>query len=262
MPSHPPQPPAQTSTPDPAVPNDPALNPPGFIFRQIDVYDAGPGGKRPYALYIPPSYDPSKPCPAILFLHGSGESGTDGHKQVAQGIGPAIVQDPAKWPFIVIFPQKPDSRSQWLDHQKTVMDILRKTQSEYNIDPDRIYLTGLSQGGAGTWALGSLYPGTFAALVPICGYFRDMGDTMMPQSIAVRVFRDPIWAFHGIKDDVVPYDQTTQVVQAIQERQAGMRDLVPIKLTLLPDANHNSWDAAYRNYDLGNWFLQYRRRAD
>lgn len=234
----------------------------GFVFKEIEVFDAGPGGKRLYAVYIPRNYDPAKPTPTILFLHGSGESGTDGQKQLAVGLGPAIMFNRAKWPFIAIFPQKPDEKSQWLDHQQMVMNILAKTQSEYNIDPDRIYLTGLSQGGAGTWALGSLHPETFAALVPICGYFRSMGETMAPQSIAIRVREIPIWAFHGVKDDVVPYDQTTRIVDAVQERQAGLPGLVPIKMTLLPDANHNSWDAAYNNYDLGQWFLQYTRRGN
>lgn len=235
----------------------------GFHFEEIAVYDAGPGGKRPYAVYVPPGYDPSKPTPTILFLHGSGESGTDGKKQTQVGLGSAIELDRAAWPFIVIFPQKPDHESQWIDHKQMVLDIVAEVESEYNIDADRFYLTGLSQGGAGTWAFGSLYPEKWAALVPICGYYRNMngmgGDRFLPQSIAIRVQDLPIWAFHGLKDDVVPPDQTTAIVDAVQQRQIGIENLVPIRITLLPDADHNSWDPAYRNYKLGEWFLQYTR---
>lgn len=233
----------------------------GFVFKEIDVHDRGPGGKSLYAVYVPRGYDPAKPTPTILFLHGSGESGTDGQKQIAVGLGSAIQLNRDQWPFIAIFPQKPDMKSQWIDHKQLVMDILAKTQREYNVDAERIYLTGLSQGGAGTWAFGAVYPDTWAALVPICGYYRNMGDEFLPQSIAIRVKALPIWAFHGLKDDVVPPEQTTAIVNAVQQRQVGLENLVPIKVTLLPDANHNSWDAAYRNYELGQWFLQYSRRA-
>lgn len=233
----------------------------GFVFKEIDVHDAGPGGKRLYAVYVPRGYDPAKPTPTILFLHGSGESGTDGQKQIAVGLGSAIQLNSDQWPFLAIFPQKPDSQSQWIDHKQLVLDILARTQSEYNIDADRIYLTGLSQGGAGTWAFGALYPEKWAALVPICGYYRKMGDEFLPQSIAIRVKDLPIWAFHGLKDDVVPPEQTTAIVNAVQQRQIGLENLIPIKVTLLPDANHNSWDAAYRNFDLGKWFLQYTRNS-
>ncbi|MGH7243865.1 MAG: hypothetical protein ACREJD_10645 [Phycisphaerales bacterium] len=232
----------------------------GFVFKEIEVHDAGPGGKRLYAVYIPRGYDPAKPTPTILFLHGSGESGTDGQKQVAVGLGSAILLNRDAWPFIAVFPQKPDMQSQWIDHKQLVLDILAKTQAEYNVDPDRLYLTGLSQGGAGTWAFGALYPDKWAALVPICGYYRKMGDEFLPQSIAIRVKDLPIWAFHGLKDTAVPPEQTTEIVNAVQQRQIGMENLVPIKITLLPDADHNSWDPAYRNYDLGKWFLQYTRR--
>ncbi len=233
----------------------------GFAFKEIAVHDAGPGGKRGYAVYVPPNYDPAKPTPTILFLHGSGESGTDGRKQTAVGLGSAIELNRAAWPFIVIFPQKPDTKSQWIDHKQMVLDIVAKTEDEYNIDPNRFYLTGLSQGGAGTWAFGSLYPDKWAALVPICGYYRNMGDQFLPQSIAIRVKDLPIWAFHGLKDNVVPPEQTTAIVDAVQQRQIGLQNLVPIKITLLPDADHNSWDPAYRNYNLGEWFLQYTRRG-
>ncbi|MBS0186998.1 MAG: hypothetical protein JSS51_02945 [Planctomycetes bacterium] len=234
----------------------------GFVFKEIPVYDAGPGGKRLYAVYVPRSYDPSKPTPAIVFLHGRGESGTDGQKQIAVGLGSALQLHSDQWPFIVIFPQKPDFESQWVDHKQMVLDILAKTQTEYNIDQNRVYLTGLSQGGAGTWALGSLYPDKWAALVPVCGYYRNMGDQFLPPAIAIKVKDLPIWAFHGLKDNVVPPEQTTAVVDAIQQVQIGQQNLVPIKITLLPDADHNAWDPAYRNYNLGQWFLQYVRRPE
>ena len=157
-----------------------------------------------------------------------GESGTDGHKRVA-GIGPAIVQDPASGVHRDL-PQKPDSRNQWLDHQKTVMDILRKTQSEYNIDPDRIYLTGLSR-EARTWA--DRLIGTFAGpWSPSAATSATWGDTMMPQSIAVR-FQDRSGPFTA-SGRCRPLHPDDAGGRPYRNDQAGMRDLVPIKLTPLP----------------------------
>src|SRR5688572_7819514 len=122
----------------------------GFLQKTIE-YNGKP---TRYVVYVPAGYDPARPMPAILFLHGAGETGTDGWKQVAVGLGPAIMLAAEQWNFLVVFPQKPPSEQRgWIAHEKLILDVLDRTRKEYSIDPARLYCTGLSMGGAGTWAL-------------------------------------------------------------------------------------------------------------
>ena len=181
---------------------------------------------------------------------GRGECGTEGVRQTAVGLGPAVLIQPDKWPFVILMPQKPDPARQWAEYEPMVLDLLRATATEFNTDPQRTYLTGLSQGGAGTWAIGSNHPQLFAALAPVCGY----GDA---PALAPGLVGKPIWTFHGEKDDVVPPERTRVIVSAVQAA-AGPDRAGLLKATYLPDANHNSWDAAYRQFDLGAWLLSHR----
>lgn len=208
-----------------------------------------------YAVYVPRSYDAIKPWPCILFLHGSGESGTDGLKQVIQGLGGAIQWNEAEWPFIVLFPQKPVEREQWEFYDTAVMSMLSQAQTDYNIDADRVYLTGLSQGGHGTWAFASKHPGTFAAIAPICGYDRPL----KPSEIASRIGNVPIWAFHGLADNVVKPEDTTSVIEAVRAARAGKADAAEVKMSLYEGVNHGSWDRAYRTEKLAAWLLSHSR---
>lgn len=223
----------------------------GFILKEL------PTETTPllYAAYVPRSYDASKSWPCILFLHGSGESGRDGLKQVIQGLGGAIQWNESEWPFIVLFPQKPKESAQWEDYDAAVMAMLARTQSEYAIDPDRVYLTGLSQGGHGTWSFASNHPGTFAALAPICGYDRPM----TPAHIAASIGDVPVWAFHGLADNVVRPEDTTRVIDAIRAARTGNADAAEVKLSLYEGVNHGSWDRAYRTEKLAAWFLAHTR---
>jgi predicted peptidase len=212
----------------------------GFLFDSVTV-DAT---ELPFAVYVPRDYTPDKEWPVIVFLNGRGECGTDGQKHLAVGLGPAIMFDRAAWPFIVVFPQKPLPGTSWGDHDAYVQAALDKTLAAYAADESRIYLTGLSQGGNGTWAIAGKHPGRFAAIAPICGY----GDAA---SLATGVKDIPVWAFHGEKDDVVPPKSTTDVIAELKQLGADP------KVTLYPNANHNSWDQAYRTEKLGEWFLQH-----
>ncbi|MBC7771076.1 MAG: dienelactone hydrolase family protein [Pyrinomonadaceae bacterium] len=211
-----------------------------------------------YAVYVPRSYDASRSWPCILFLHGSGESGTDGLKQVIQGLGGAIQWNESEWPFIVLFPQKPVEREQWEFYDAPVMAMLARAKSDYNIDADRVYLTGLSQGGHGAWAFASRHPGTFAAIAPICGYDRPF----TPTHIADTIGNVPVWAFHGLADDVVRPVDTTTIIEAINAARAGKADAAEVKMSLYEGVNHGSWDRAYRTEHLGAWFLSHRRAKD
>jgi predicted peptidase len=216
--------------------------PTGVLFRKIKVAER----EYNYALYVPRNYDPSRKWPTITFLHGAGECGTDGAKPIAQGIATAVLLQPDKWPFLIIIAQKPSVRDAWEQHDDAVMAMLKKTQADYSVDETRLYLTGLSQGGHGTWAIGAKHPDLWAAIVPICGY----GD---PKEFAAPLKSMPIWVFHGDKDTAVPLSQSEAIVAAIKEA-GGMP-----KLTVYPGVGHNSWDQAYRTEKLYEWFLQFKR---
>lgn len=214
----------------------------GFVFRSITV----DGREYKYAIYIPRDYDAARAWPVMVFLHGRGECGTDGSKPLAQGVGTAIMLRPERWPMVVLFPQKPTFDSQWEDHDAAVMAMLDSAEREFNLDPKRRSLTGLSQGGHGAWAFAANHPDTWAAVAPICGY----GD---PKAIAEKVKDLPIWAFHGDADNVVPPKQTTEMIAAIE--QAGGTP----KMSIFPGVNHGSWDRAYRDEKLAEWLLEQKR---
>lgn len=213
----------------------------GILFRQVAVN----GVERRYAVYVPRDYDASRAWPTIIFLNGSGECGEDGQKQALVGLGSAALGDAKAWPFLIVFPQKPDAKSTWVDHDALIFAALRDVESHFRVDRARLYLTGLSQGGFGTWNIAAKHPGTFAAIAPVCGW----ADV----SIAGALKKTPTWAFHGAKDDVVRFESSRDIVAAIEA--AGGE----AKFTLFPEANHNSWDPAYRgDQNLGAWFLQHR----
>ena len=213
----------------------------GFIMKSVSV-----GGKdMKYVVYVPLAYDPAKPMPAIIFLNGAGECGTDGLKQALIGLGSAVMVDSAQWPFIVIFPQKQDVKTLWEDEDAMVMATLKKTRKDYNIDDSRLYLTGLSQGGHGTWAIAAKHPDLFAAIAPICGW----GD----EEIAKKLTKLPIWAFHGDKDDAVDVERSRELEKWINAAGGSC------KLTIYPGVGHFSWDNAYRNENLGAWFLEHKK---
>lgn len=220
----------------------------GILFREVTIEHK----QRRFAIYVPHEYTPDKAWPCIVFLNGSGECGIDGTRQLAVGLLPAILAEPQRWPCIAVFPQKPDQPSQWSEHDALVMGALDLARLEFNIDSNRLYLTGLSQGGAGSWSLGAKHPDLWAAIAPVCGY----GD---PAVIAPSLTRMPIWAFHGLKDDVVKPEQAKNMVAAIKAEQAKDGTGPEPQLTLYPDANHNAWDPTYRGEDLSDWLFEQRR---
>lgn len=206
-------------------------------------------GTHKYSLYIPPADIARPPYALVVFLHGSGESGTDGSKQASVGIMPAVLNAPGRWPCVILAPQKPDMKQLWPAQYETVMAEIAAVRAELPIDESRISLTGLSQGGNGTWMFAERNPRFWSALAPICGFHRDVPASR----IAAAVKTIPTWAFHGLKDNVVPPSETRDVIEAI--RAAGGNPT----LTEYPNADHNSWDAAYRDPALPVWLLSQRR---
>lgn len=199
-----------------------------------------------YLLYLPEAYPAStEPWPLIMFLHGAGERGSDLAK--VRKHGPAKLIDAGKrFPFIIVSPQCP-ANGWWTSELqlRSLVALLADLQRRYRIDEDRVYLTGLSMGGYGTWALAGARPDLFAAAAPVCG-----GG--MPERVGSM--RDvPTWAFHGVKDQTVSPDESRKMVAAL--KKAGGN----VKLTLYPDAGHDAWTATYRNPALYEWFLSHRR---
>lgn len=199
-----------------------------------------------YLLYLPPDYDQKETWPLLVFLHGAGERGSDLNRVKAHG--PAkLVEQGKDFPFVIVSPQCPEGQW-WPVLGREVMALIDEIMEHYKIDPDRVYLTGLSMGGYGTWSIASTWPQRFAAIVPICGGGRPF--------TAAALKNIPVWAFHGAKDPIVPLQESEQMVEAVN-RVGGNA-----KLTVYPDAGHDSWAQTYDNPDVYEWLLSHRKQRD
>lgn len=196
-----------------------------------------------YLLSLPAGYgEKEQNWPLLVFLHGAGERG-DNLELVKKHGPPKRIEQGKDYPFIVVSPQCPAGQW-WTEKTDTLMALLDEIESKYAVDADRIYVTGLSMGGFGTWTLACRHPERFAAIAPICGG----GEWYL----ADRLRNVPVWAFHGAKDSVVPLDLSEKMVQSVQ-RTGGTA-----KLTVYPEANHDSWTATYDNPELYEWLLSHR----
>jgi len=196
-----------------------------------------------YLAFFPKSYsEKGNPVPLIVFLHGSGERGSDLEKVKAWG-PPALVENTPNFPFMLVSPQVPENGGWDANLLKGMIDdVLAK----YNIDRHRVYLTGLSMGGYGAWGLAMRYPEYFAALAPIAGG----GD---PRG-AYQLKGMPIWVFHGKKDDAVAEQESAKMVDAVKAAGGD------VKYTMLPEGGHvDAWVYAYDKAGLFDWFLQHRK---
>lgn len=204
-----------------------------------------------YLLYLPRAYGEKdkEPWPLLVFLHGAGERGND--LEIVRRTGLPSLLEPAQTApvdsilldrFIIASPQCP-ADTHWQPEQ--VMALIEHLAKEFPVDHERIYLTGFSMGGFGTWATAIQYPERLAAIAPLAGG----GDP--PQ--AERLTRLPIWAFHGGKDETVSLESSQKTVDAV--RQCGGR----AKLTVYPDAGHGICEETYRNPELFTWLLSHKR---
>jgi predicted peptidase len=194
-----------------------------------------------YLLYLPKNYEETKSWPLMLFLHGSGERGSDLELVKKHG-PPKLIGEGQSFPFIVVSPQCPeDERWQPIE----LIALLDDLEKKYKVDPDRVYVTGLSMGGFGTWALAAHAPERFAAIVPICGG----GETHWARNYG----KLPVWAFHGAKDTGVPLRRSEEMIEAIKQRDGN------VKLTVYPEAGHDSWTETYDNPQLYQWLLEQKR---
>ncbi len=206
-------------------------------------------GDLQYLSYLPRNYPGTtrQRWPLLLFLHGAGERGTD--LQLAAVHGPLRqVKRGQEFPFIIVAPHCPAGRI-W--ENEPLLQLLDHVENKFAVDTDRVYLTGISMGGYGTWQLGLRHPGKFAALVPICGGGNMIEVVLGPRDKPSAIKRLPIWAFHGAKDDVVPLSESERVVA--QLKKLGAKN---VQLTVYPEANHDSWTETYQNPELYDWLLK------
>jgi predicted peptidase len=203
--------------------------------------------KLDYLLYLPADYskDKDKKFPLIMFLHGSGESGSDVNKVKVHG-PPKLLEKGTDSPvkqFIVVSPQCPAARQGWNVFQLNA--LLDDINAKYNVDQDRVYLTGLSMGGYGTWEWAGRNSDRFAAIAPMCGG----GNPANVRRLATL----PIWVFHGDADPTVNVKNSDDMVAALKAANAD------VKFTRYPGVGHDCWTRSYENPELFTWMLSHKR---
>lgn len=229
----------------------------GFLDRTVRL----DGVEYPYVVYVPRHL--SAPAPVVLFLHGIGERGNDGLMQTQGGLARAIRNNPEAWPAIVVMPQAPEESVWQGGAAAAAIAALDQTIAEYTIDESRVYLTGLSMGGNGTWYLAFRHPDRFAALAAICGFVSDRPrvPTFLPESddpfsdVAERIKGIPTWVFHGDEDEAIPVEESRRIVAALKRAGADVR------YTEFPGVGHAVWDPAYEMSQLTEWLFRQQRVA-
>jgi predicted peptidase len=239
----------------------------GFLNRSITIN----GSEYRYVVYVPREFNRLKYYPVILALHGGGSYGSDGLKQTAGGLVRAIQLNPERFPAIVVFPQaKADNTPGWQQEGgKAALAALDRSIKEFRGDARRVYLTGLSAGGNGSWFLLSHYPERFAAAIVVCGFIsKHKGGTsgvdypaLAPPDapdayayIAKQVSQIPIWIFHGDADQNISVEESRKMFAALKAIGANAQ------YTELPGVAHNAWDPAYSRAELFEWLLKQKKR--
>jgi poly(3-hydroxybutyrate) depolymerase len=202
----------------------------------------------PYALFLPRGYSPAEQWPVILFLHGYGERGNDGWYQTLSGLGTELRRHPERFPCLVVLPQTRSPRWEG-DANRLALRALDAVVHRYHGDPQRLYLTGESMGGAGCWRMAAAHPALFAAVLPICGRGR-------PREMAPALKSLPIWVFQGGADPIVPPQCAREMVAAI--RDAGNRRL---RYTEYPGLGHDAWSRTYADPQVIAWLFAQKRPA-
>jgi poly(3-hydroxybutyrate) depolymerase len=228
----------------------------GFLNRTLTVS----GVVHHYQVYVPEDYDPKAKTkwPVILFLHGSGERGSEGMDETQIGLPAAIRVHPERWPAIVVMPQVPFNHHHWTDPDMMAMAMqtLAEELREFHGDPERTYLTGMSLGGYGVWEIARAWPHVFAAIVPVCGgvfwsYQPDRWQRQneLPEEYARVLAKVPAWLFHGLEDKVVVPRQSELMFDAMRNAGANVR------LWEYEHVHHAVWERAYSEPELPRWLF-------
>lgn len=240
----------------------------GFLYAadnveafQKKVYESKEGNLN-YRMHTPEKMDDKKKYPLIIFFHGSGSRGDDNTRQLTNGAKDILAYSEASGnQAIIIAPQCPKNM-RWANvsfktldaprpkepsaTMKLVMGLLDETASKLPVDKDRIYVTGLSMGGAGTWDILQRIPDTFAAAIPVCGYGGD-------KKMAVALKDVPIWVFHGDADNVVKVKYSQDMVAALKD--AGSK----VKYTEYKGVGHDAWSKTYSNKEVLKWLFDQKK---
>lgn len=237
---------------------------PAFQDRALKI----DGSTYHFRVFVPKNWTKNNKTPTMLFLHGAGERGEDNVAQVSVGIGPSILRQQDTLPFVVVLPQCP--RNRWWtepEMQDLALKALNQTIDEVNGDKDRLYLTGLSMGGYGSWLMAATNPTMFSAVAVVCGGVRPPAGLNVPNepkwlttsadpyaAVAAKVSKLPLWVFHGDADPAVPVSESQNMVKALKALGANVR------YSEYPGVGHNSWDKAYAEPELFTWFAAAKRK--
>jgi predicted peptidase len=205
------------------------------------------GTSARFMVWVPAGFTPDRYWPAVVFLHGKEQSGTDNLRQTEVGLGPVLRSGRRLWPSLVVFPQKADADATWSSQDALVLTVVAAARAAYPIDVRRIYLTGVGQGGAGTWSIAAEHPDTFAALVPVGGW------TDAPEAVARALRSTKIWIFHGRTDREVPAAGAQRIAAALQQEGHAPR------ITIVTGDAQEAWTRAYLRRDVPKWLLKWRR---
>ena len=216
---------------------------------EVRTFTAPGGASIRYSLFVPKDIPAGQKLPLVLCLHGAG-----GNTEAARVLAAAERQ--AKTPCVVLAPGCDTRTSRWVampfrpTEQRSVlkelMGALDEVLRSHPVDPDRVYVTGQSMGGMGTWGLLANEAQRFAAAVPVCGAWQ-------PDD-AAKMARVPVWAFHGDKDPTVPVDGSRRMIAALKAAGAAPR------YTEFPGVGHNSWSQAYATAEMWDWMFAQRRK--
>ncbi len=196
----------------------------------------------PYLLFLPNNFvaDHQHSYPLLLFLHGSGERGND-LELVKKNGTPGFVESMEDFPFVMLTPQCPQGET-W--DSERLMALVNEAIENYSIDTNRMYITGLSIGGYGTFDLACNYPGKFAAILPVC-----CGGQKLK---AEKLIHTPIWAFHGADDTIVPVSESKNMVEIVNRLGGNAH------ITILPGVGHNAWEYVYIRPEIYQWLLSHQ----
>lgn len=228
-----------------------------FEARSVEV----DGSVHHYQVFVPAPRFREGPTPVVLFLHGSGERGSDNRAQLDVGLGDYLRRHRRDFPALVVLPQVPDGEEWTGTNVDVALAALDQTSDDFGGDPGRTYVTGLSMGGYGAWEAALADPSRFAAVVTVSGALHAPDDEPPLRVTQVEGLKHPyaavaerlagvhVWMFHGAEDDEVPVHDDRRLFKAFEDAGDAAR------YTEFPDRGHAVWDDAYDDPDLWDWLF-------